>query len=329
MAGRVSIGVRRHERPAASTGRPPGSRLRRTLKRYRAAYVFIFPACLAMLFVHYIPMVNGVLVAFKDVNLFTVSTWLDAPWVGLANFVEGFDPGGRIGARFWRSLWNVTYFGAVTIAAGYVIGLAVALLLQRPFPGRSFVRALILLPYITPDSVAYSVWRFIFQARIGLVNKWLMSLGIIDEPALWLVGSNSIYAVMVAAVWKGWPFAALILQAGLQGIPQEVHEASLIDGATRWQRFRYVTLPMLAPVTRTLIIVSILWNYNAFNQFYVMLGRDPGVAADVPSTLILRETFTAFHFGVGSAMSLAVMAVMLIFTAFYVRTLRRQAVEEM
>jgi len=281
-----------------------------------------------MLLVHYIPMFNGVLVAFKDVNLFTVTSWLDAPWAGFDNFVQGFDPNGRVGARFWRSLWNVTYFGLVTISASYVIGMAAALLLQRPFPGRNLVRGIILLPYITPDSVAYSVWRFIFQARIGLVNKWLLSLGIVDEPPIWLVGNNSIYAVMVAATWKLWPFAALILQAGLQGIPDEVHEAGMIDGASRWQRFRYITLPMLAPVTRTLIIVSILWNYNAFNQFHVMLGRDPGVAADVPSTLIMRETFTAFHFGVGSAMSLAVMAVMLLFTAVYMRTLRRQAMEE-
>lgn len=300
----------------------------RALQRNRIAYALILPALLAMLVVHYIPMFNGVLVAFKDVNLFTVTRWLDAPWAGFDNFVEGFDPDGRVGARFWRSLWNVTYFGIVTITASYIMGMAVALLLQRPFPGRTLVRGLILLPYITPDSVAYSVWRFMFQARIGLVNKWLLALGIVDEPPIWLVGGNSIYAVMVAATWKLWPFAALILQAGLQGIAEELHEAGMIDGASRWQRFRYITLPLLAPVTRALIIVSVLWNYNAFNQFHVMLGRDPGVAADVPSTLIMRETFTAFHFGVGSAMSLAVMAVMLLFTAVYMRTLRRQAMEE-
>lgn len=294
--------------------------------RHGPAYLLILPAVLAMLFVHYIPMINGAIVSFKEINLFTVSRWLDAPWIGFANFVEGFDPQGRLGARFWRSLWNVTFFGAVTITAGYVIGMAVALLLNRPFPGRNVVRALILLPYITPDSVAYSVWRFIFQARIGLVNKWLLALGIIDEPELWLVGSKSIYAVMVASIWKGWPFAALILQAGLQTIPRELHEAAMIDGASSWQRFRNVTMPLLAPVTRSLVLLSILWNYNAFNQFHVMLGRDPGVAADVPSTLILRESFTSFNFGVGSAMSLALMAIMLLFTVVYMRTLRSQSV---
>lgn len=294
--------------------------------RHGPAYLLILPAVLAMLFVHYIPMINGAIVSFKEINLFTVSRWLDAPWIGFANFVEGFDPQGRLGARFWRSLWNVTFFGAVTITAGYVIGMAVALLLNRPFPGRNVVRALILLPYITPDSVAYSVWRFIFQARIGLVNKWLLALGIIDEPELWLVGSKSIYAVMVASIWKGWPFAALILQAGLQTIPRELHEAAMIDGASSWQRFSNVTLPLLAPVTRSLVLLSILWNYNAFNQFHVMLGRDPGVAADVPSTLILRESFTSFNFGVGSAMSLALMAIMLLFTVVYMRALRSQSV---
>ncbi|BAS25885.1 hypothetical protein LIP_0026 [Limnochorda pilosa] len=278
-----------------------------------------------MLLVHYIPMLSGFVVSFKDVNLFTVAQWTEAPWVGFRNFVEGFDPATRLGARFWRSLWNVTYFGAVTILVGYVIGMAAALLLNRPFPGRSLVRGLVLLPYITPDSVAFSVWRFIFQARIGLVNKWLLALGIIEEPTIWLVGSKSLYAVMVAAIWKGWPFAALILMAGLQSIPAELHEAAHIDGASPWQRFRYVILPLLAPVSRTLILMSVLWNYNAFNQFFVMLGKDPGLAADVPSTLIQRESFTTFAFGVGSAMSLALMAVMLLFTVLYLRVLRSES----
>lgn len=303
----------------------PTAELVGRLRRNAIAYALILPAVLGMLLVHYIPMLSGFVVSFKDINLFTVAQWTDAPWVGFRNFVEGFDPSGRLGARFWRSLWNVTLFGAVTIAAGYVIGMAVALLLNRPFPGRNLVRGLILLPYITPDSVAFSVWRFIFQARIGLVNKWLIGLGLIEEPTIWLVGSKSLYAVMIAAIWKGWPFAALILMAGLQSIPTELHEAARIDGASPWQRFRYIILPLLAPITRTLILMSVLWNYNAFNQFYVMLGKDPGIAADVPSTLIQRESFTTFDFGVGSAMSLALMAVMLLFTVLYLRVLRSES----
>lgn len=296
--------------------------LLRRIWRNRIAYGLILPAVVGMLFVHYLPILWGLLVSFKEVNMYTIADWTRTRWVWMENFASGFDPSGRVGARFWRSLLNVTFFGAVTISFGYIIGMAVALLLHRPFPGRNLVRGIILLPYVTPDSVAYSVWRFIFQARIGLVNKWLLALGLVNEPLIWLVGSRSIYAVMVAAIWKGWPFAALVLLAGLQSIPAELHEAAMIDGASAWQRFWRVTLPLLAPVSRSLILMSVLWNYNAFNQFFIMLGRDPGEAAEVPSTLILRETFTTFNFGVGSAMSVALMGIMLAFTILYLRALR-------
>lgn len=319
-AGHAALPARAGTRAAGRLGT-----LWRRVRANRVAYALILPAVIGMIFVHYLPMAWGLLVSFKEVNMYTVADWFHARWVGFANFASGFDPAGRVGARFWRSLLNVTYFGAVTISAGYVIGMAVALLLNRPFPGRNLVRGIVLLPYITPDSVAYSVWRFIFQARIGLVNKWLMALGLVQEPPIWLVGWRSLYAVMVAAVWKGWPFASLVLLAGLQSIPPEIHEAAMIDGASPWQRFWRVTLPLLAPVSRTLILMSVLWNYNAFNQFFIMLGRDPGEAADVPSTLILRETFTGFNFGVGSAMSVALMVIMLGFTALYLRALRSPA----
>lgn len=298
------------------------------IARNRIAYLFILPAALGMLFVHYLPMLWGILISFRDVNLFTIRNWSQAPFVGVANFALGFDPAGTLGARFWRSLWNITVFGAVTILVGYALGMVVAHLLNRRFPGRALVRGLILLPYITPDSVAYSVWRFIFQARIGLVNKWLLALGLIDEPQIWLVGSKALTAVTVAGLWKGWPFAALILLAGLQSIPQEYYEAARIDGAGGWARFRHVTFPLLAPVTRTYMLMSILWNYNAFNQFRVMLGTDPGVAADVPSTLIMREAFDGFNFGVGSAMSLALMLLMLVVALLFLKTSsRREGVE--
>lgn len=303
-----------------ASGTPP--KIVRRLQRSRIAYLLILPAVVCMLLVHYGPMIWGFMISLRDVNVFTVRDWMNAPWVGLANYAEGFDPAGRLGARFWRSLWNVTYFGIVTISLSYIIGMAVAHVLNRPFFGRTLVRGLVLLPYVTPDSVAYSVWRFIFQARIGLVNKWLLALGLIEEPLIWLVGSRSIYAVMTAAIWKGWPFNALVLLAGLQSIPKELYEAAVVDGASGWARFRYITLPSLAPVTRTLILMSILWNFNAFNQFHVMLGRDPGLHADVPSTLIMREAFQSFNFGVGSAMSFALMAFTLVFTIIYLRMLQ-------
>jgi multiple sugar transport system permease protein len=222
-------------------------------------------------------------------------------------------------------LLNITLYSAVTVSAGYLIGLAVALLLNQQFWGRTFVRGLILLPYITPDSVAYKVWTFIFQSRIGILNRYLLQWGLVTEPPIWLIGPPALWAVVVASVWKGWPFSALILLAALQKIPQELYEAARVDGASTWQQFRWITIPHLQSVTVTLLLMSILWNFNAFNQFYVMLGRDPGVAAEVPSTLILREAFTNLQYGIGSALSIILMLVLLIVTVVYLRVLRATA----
>ena len=294
-------------------------------RQHRTAYWMILPAVVAMMLVHYIPMMWGFYISLHDVNLFTMADWMHAPFVGLRNFVDAFNPSTTTGARALRALLNITLYSAVTVSAGYLIGLAVALLLNQQFWGRTFVRGLILLPYITPDSVAYKVWTFIFQSRIGILNRYLLQWGLVTEPPIWLIGPPALWAVVVASVWKGWPFSALILLAALQKIPQELYEAARVDGASAWQQFRWITIPHLQSVTVTLLLMSILWNFNAFNQFYVMLGRDPGVAAEVPSTLILREAFTNLRYGIGSALSIILMLILLIVTVVYLRVLRATA----
>jgi len=288
------------------------SRIRRGI-----AFYFILPAFICMLFVHIIPILWGVYIAFIDLDIYTITQWMRAPFVGLQNFFTVFSPATDTGIRYLRSIWNVVYFGLVTIPAGYVIGLLVALLLNREFSGRTIVRGLILLPYITPDSVAYNVWRFIFQARIGIVNKYLLALGLIKEPVLWLVGDRAIYTVMIASIWKGWPFACLILLAGLQNISRELYEAAKIDGASSFQLFRFITFPLLRPVSATLLLLSAIWNFHAFNQFYILLGTDPG-KAHVPSTFILQEAFTNFHLSRGAAMSVFLTVLIFMMTAIVI-----------
>ncbi len=282
---------------------------------------FILPALLCMLVVHAIPILWGAYLAFLDLDIYTITRWSKAPFIGLHNFFTVFSPRVDTGAKFLRSIGTVVYYGMMTIPLSYCLGLLVALLLNRQFWGRMVVRGLILLPYITPDSVVYNLWRFIFQARIGLVNKYLLRLGIIEEPYIWLVGDRALYAVMVASIWKGWPFACLILLAGLQSIPLELYEAARIDGASRIQLFWHITFPLLKPVSGTLLLLSTIWNFHAFNQFYILLGTDPG-KAHVPSTFILQEAFVNFHFGMGAAMSLFLTMVVLAMTFFIVRVRR-------
>ena len=163
-------------------GRPVGEAgavSRWSKRQHRTAYWMILPAVVAMMLVHYIPMMWGFYISLHDVNLFTMADWMHAPFVGLRNFVDAFNPSTTTGARALRALLNITLYSAVTVSAGYLIGLAVALLLNQQFWGRTFVRGLILLPYITPDSVAYKVWTFIFQSRIGILNRYLLQWGLV------------------------------------------------------------------------------------------------------------------------------------------------------
>lgn len=299
-------------------------------RKHATAYWMILPAVVAMLLVHYIPMLWGFYISAHDVNIFTMVNWINAPFVGFRNFIDGLNPATTTGARALRSLVNITVYSIVAIGAGYVIGLAVAILLNQNFRGRTLMRGLILLPYITPDSVAYNVWKFIFQSRIGLLNRYLVQWNLVSEPPIWLIGPPALWSVTIASIWKGWPFAALILLAALQKIPQELYEAARVDGATAWQQFTMITMPQLRTVSVMQILMSILWNFNAFNQFYIMLGRDPGIAAEVPSTLILRETFTNLKYGIGSALSIVLMLILLVITTVYLIALRGTAgAEEM
>lgn len=288
----------------------------------RIALYFILPALIATLIVHVIPIVWGVYISFVDLDVKTLAKWSQAPFVGFQNFIEVFTSETDIGERFLNSIKNIILYGIIVIPTGYVISLSIALVMHQKFVGRTLVRGIILLPYITPDAVMYNVWRFIFQARIGLVNKYLMALGVIHEPKIWLVGDNALWAIIISSMWKGWPFACLILLAGLQSIPVELYEAATIDGANWKQRFRFITFPMLWPVSQTLLLISTIWTFHAFNQFYVMAGGDTSSKVAVPALVILREAFTKLHYGLGSAM--AVLVLLVVFALTFVSILRRK-----
>ncbi|MFW6409675.1 MAG: carbohydrate ABC transporter permease [Halanaerobiales bacterium] len=275
------------------------------------AYFLILPAFLALMLVHVIPMLWGVIISFLDLNVQNITRWHSAPFIGLDNFKLVFESGSNITKDFWNSILNVSYFALMTIVTGYLIGLGVALLLNKEFPFRTVVRGIILLPFITPDTVAFSFWRFIFNSRIGILNHMLKSANIIENNIVWLVGKNSIYAVAIASIWKGWPLAALMLLAALQQIPQQLYDAAKIDGANIWNRFRYVTFPYLKPVTKTLIIFNVLWNAYAYNQFYIMLGKNPGPHADIPALYIVRRAFDNLKYGQGAALSIVLLLLML------------------
>ncbi|HMI46885.1 MAG TPA: sugar ABC transporter permease, partial [Gemmatimonadaceae bacterium] len=180
--------------------------------------------------------------------------WLGQPFVGLANYAEiAKDP------RFWAALGHTVFFTVVSISLELLIGLFLALAMNRVFRGRGFVRAAVLVPWAIPTVVAALLWRFIFESQGGIANALLVDAGILNQPMVWFIETATAWVpVILADVWKTTPFVALLLLAGLQNIDLSLYEAAAVDGANAWWQLRHITLPLLKPAILVTLIFRTL-----------------------------------------------------------------------
>ncbi|MDG9715875.1 sugar ABC transporter permease [Streptomyces sp. DH24] len=299
------------------TARGPRRRPGR-VRRVSLPYLLLLPALLLELLVHLVPMVMGIVMSFKELTQFTLRDWGSAPWSGLDNYELSVDFNAPVGEALLRSFFVTVGFTVLSVGLCWLIGTAAAVYMQDTFRGRGLLRALFLVPYALPVYAAVITWVFMFQHDNGLVNHVLHDqLGITDKPSFWLIGDNSFYALLTVSVWKGWPFAFLIVMAGLQNIPKELYEAAALDGAGLWQQIRRITLPSLRPVNQVLVLVLFLWTFNDFNTPYVLFGKTAPPAADLVSVHIYQASFTNWNFGAGSAMSVLLLLFLLVVTGVY------------
>ncbi|MFJ8969472.1 MULTISPECIES: carbohydrate ABC transporter permease [Streptomyces] len=281
-------------------------------------YLLLLPAVLLELLIHIIPMVIGIVMSFRQLTQFFINNWGAAPWSGLDNYSIAVDFDAPIGEALLHSFLVTCVFTFFSVGFAWLLGTAAAILLQESFRGRGVLRAIFLVPYALPVYAAVITWAFMFQRDNGLINHVLHDqLGITDEPSFWLIGDNSIYTLIIVSVWKGWPFAFLMLMAGLQNIPRELYEAASIDGAGIWQQIRRITLPSLRPVNQVLVLVLFLWTFNDFNTPYVLFGKSAPESADLISIHIYQSSFVTWNFGTGSAMSVLLLLFLLVVTAVY------------
>ena len=170
-----------------------------------------------------------------------------------------------------------------------------------------------LAPWIVPSYVVAVLWSFMWQSDVGIVNKVLVDYThLLGHRPIWLLGPNTMWAIVIPSIWRGLPFAMLIFLAGLQAIPSELHEAAAIDGAGPWRRFRYITLPLLRPLIAVQLLFGVIYAAYQFAIPYVMLGSNPGPDADLMMTLIVRQSFSNNLFGFGAAASTLLMLAMLV-----------------
>jgi multiple sugar transport system permease protein len=264
--------------------------------------VFMLPAVLLLLVFLTYPLGLGTWLGFTDAKI-----GRDGVWVGLENYIYLF--GDQV-ARL--ALFNTLFYTAVATAVKFVLGLWLALLLNKNLPFKSFVRAVVLLPYIVPTALSALAFWWIYDTQFSVVSWGLMRLGLIDhyidflgDP--WLARGS----VIVANVWRGVPFIAICLLAGLQTISPSFYEAAVLDGATPWQMFRYITLPLLTPIIAVVMTFSILFTFTDFQLIYVLTRGGPLNATHLMATLSFQRAIPGGSLGEGAALATAMVPFLL------------------
>ncbi len=220
--------------------------------------------------------------------------------------------------RFWNALGNTLYFVGVSVSLELALGLAFALAVQRPFRGRAALYGVILLPWAVPTAVSARMWEWMYNSEIGVLNYLL------GAPVNWL-GSPAwaLNAAILMDVWKSTPFVALLLVAGLQGIPRDLYRAAEVDGATRWTVLRRITLPLLAPVILVALIFRTIDAFRVFDSIYVLTGGGPANSTETLSIYAYKALFQSLEFGYGSTLAVSVFACVALAAGVYAILLRK------
>jgi multiple sugar transport system permease protein len=222
---------------------------------------------------------------------------------------------------------NTFWYALIVTLGTSILGLVGAMLLNRHFKGRGLARTLMLFPWIIPTYVVGLLWGFMWQQDSGIVNIVLHDwLHLVSEKPQWLLGPNTLWAIILPTIWRFWPYSMLMLLAGLQNIPQDIYEAASLDGAGAWMKFRQITLPLLAPVWSVLILNGMIFNVYSFNIVIMMFGNGagfPGKHGDLIMTAIFRNSFQMWDFGHGAAMSVILMVAMIALVVVWYRIFRR------
>lgn len=298
---------------SAETGRQAA--LAGTAPRRRPSltpYYFILPYLFFFVLFRLGPSLAGLGIAFTDWQA------VRAPnWIGLANFqAMARDP------RLADAIRNTVFFAGITVPVLIVLSLALAIFLNQPRKGRAIGRVAIFMPYVIMSTVVGVLWTWILDKDFGLLNVYLGIFGINNIP--WLVSeSTAMYGVILTTIWWTVGYNMVLFLAGLQDIPAELYEAARIDGAQGWGVFRHITMPLLAPTTFLVLMLTIINSFQVFDQVYVMTSGGPGTATLTLVQYIYTTSFQFQRFGYGSAVALILFAMLLVVAFFQIRAYRR------
>jgi multiple sugar transport system permease protein len=282
-------------------------------ERWLAAALLLPTVILLGLFIAY-PFVEGVWLSVTDARV-----GVPGHFVGMANFAALLSD-----SIFRVAVWNTFVYTAVATVFKLALGLWLALLLNRNFRGKAFTRAFILLPFIIPTVLSTFAWKWMFDPTFSVINWTLFQLGLIHSRINWLGDPNlALISVIIVNVWRGVPFFAISLLAGLQTINPELQEAAAIDGARAWQRFWHVTWPLLLPVTMVVVLFSVIQTFADFQLVYVLTGGGPANATQLFATYAYQIGVGTGLLSEGAAISLAMFPFLLFVVVVQLLYIRR------
>ena len=297
---------------AGSKGLPP--RLRKLEDERWLAMALLAPTAILLgLFIAY-PFVEGVLLSLSSARVGDAGHF-----VGLKNFHKIWND-----SIFRTTVWNTFWYTGVTTVFKLALGLWLAILLNRHFRGKAIIRAFILLPFIIPTVLSTFAWKWMFDPTFSVINWTLFQLGLITTRINWLGDPDlAMTSIIVINIWRGVPFFAITLLAGLQTISPELHEAAAIDGARPWQRFWHVTWPLLMPVTLVVVLFSVIQTFADFQLVYVMTGGGPANATHLFATYAYQLGIGTGLLSEGAAISLAMFPFLFVIVVVQLLYIRR------
>ncbi|MCP1103520.1 multiple sugar transport system permease protein [Aequitasia blattaphilus] len=282
----------------------------------KAGIAFALPAAIyMMIFVGY-PMIQNIILSFKNVDVFTFSNPDKQTFIGLQNYAELFS-GNSILAL---SVKNTLLFTVTSIFFQFFIGFGLALLFSKKFKGSSFFRGVTMISWLLPVTVAGLLFKFMFASKGGIINQLFMQLNLIEQPLEWLLDPKlAMIAIVVANIWIGIPFNMMLLITGLTTIPDEIYESSKLDGANKIQTLVCITIPMIKPAIMSVLTLGFVYTFKVFDLVWVMTKGGPINATELVSTYAYRLSFEEFQFSKGAAAANILFLILFVVGLFYIK----------
>ncbi|MEE0419205.1 MAG: sugar ABC transporter permease [Lachnospiraceae bacterium] len=271
-----------------------------------------------MFFIGY-PMIENLILSLKNVDVYTFADKSAQSFVGLKNYSELFSSANSV---LLKSIGNTLIFTVASIFFQFIIGFGLALLFNKKFPGCSFFRGVTMISWLLPVTVAGLLFKFMFQLNGGIINQFLTSIGILNQPIEWLLhGNTAMTAIVVANIWIGIPFNMMLILTGLTTIPEEIYESASLDGANKFQTLFRITIPMIKPAIMSVLTLGFVYTFKVFDLVWVMTKGGPVNATELVSTYAYRLSFEEFQFSKGAAAANILFLILLFVGFFYIRTI--------